>query len=169
MKSLLNNAKILLAVFIIAFAIVDISCSSESKKNNTLWSVKRIVDGDTFVVQDGSKKGLKIRLIGVNCPETKHPRKPVEYFGKEATQYMKKLIADKEVKLEYDIERKDRYGRTLAYVYLKNGTFVNAKLVEEGYAQVATYPPNVKHTAMFVKLQRHARENNKGLWSKKAE
>jgi len=158
--------RLFFAIFLFTLAVVDISCHSESKRNNELWPVKRIIDGDTFVIHDGSKKGLKIRLIGVNTPETVHPRKPVEFYGKEATQFMKQLIGDKEVKLEYDVERKDRYGRTLAYVYLKDGTFINAKLVEEGYAQAMTVPPNVKHADLFVKLQRQARENNKGLWKK---
>ncbi len=146
-----------------------VSCLYERPDLGEYYKVTKVVDGDTFYVDDSTKKGKKIRLIGVDCPETKHPRKPVQYFGKEATEYMVKILAESEVKLVYDVELKDRYGRTLAYVYLKDGTFVNAKLVEEGYAQVATYPPNVKHTDLFLQLQRHARANNKGLWAIESE
>ncbi len=68
------------------------------------------------------------------------------------------------MRLEFDVEKRDRYGRTLAYVYLEDGTFVNAKILEEGYGQVMTIPPNVKYSDHFLKLQREARAGNKGLW-----
>ena len=74
------------------------------------------------------------------------------------------MLKGKSVKLEYDIDKFDRYGRTLAYVYLEDGTFVNAELVKNGYAMVMTIPPNVKFADLFVKLQQEARENNKGQW-----
>ena len=149
--------------FLLVFVLMIQSCRDKEQEH---YSVKRVVDGDTFWVKDGTEKGMKIRLIGVNTPETVHPQKPVEYYGKEASAFMKSLLEGKNVILEYDVERKDRYGRTLAYVYLEDGTFVNALLVEEGYAQVATYPPNVKYAEKFSKLQREAREQNKGLWNK---
>ncbi len=70
----------------------------------------------------------------------------------------------KTVRLEFDVEQRDRYGRLLAYVYLEDGTFVNAWLVENGYAMVITVPPNVKYQELFLKLQREARETRRGLW-----
>ncbi len=73
-------------------------------------------------------------------------------------------MADRSVRLEFDVQELDRYGRTLAYVYLEDGTFVNAWLVENGYAAVLTVPPNVKHQGLFLKLQREAREQKRGLW-----
>ena len=76
------------------------------------------------------------------------------------------LLRDNKVRLEYDISRKDRYGRTLAYVYLKDSTFINAEMVKHGYAMVMTVPPNVKYADLFLKLQKEARENNRGLWRK---
>ena len=73
----------------------------------------------------------------------------------------------KEVRLEYDVQRRDRYRRLLAYVYLEDGTFVNAELLRQGYAQLLTIPPDVKYVDLFVRLQKEAREAGRGLWGKK--
>jgi len=127
-----------------------------------IYKVARVVDGDTIVLNNGER----IRYIGIDTPETVHPSKPVEYFGKEASEANKKLVEGKRVRLEYDVQRVDQYGRTLAYVYLENGTFVNAWLVENGYARVSTYPPNVKHQQRFLELEQKARESKVGLWGK---
>jgi len=148
------------------FVIFLLRCRETGQlKENHLYSVKRIVDGDTFYIDDGSEKGKSIRFIGVDAPETKHPRKPVEYFGKQASAYLTNLLKDKLVRLEFDVEKYDRYNRILAYVYLKDSTFVNAELVKNGYAQIATFPPNVKYVDLFKRLQKEARENNRGLWN----
>ncbi len=135
-------------------------CAGQSAEER-LYLVKRAVDGDTILLANDER----VRYIGINTPETKHPYKAVERFGKEASEYNRDLVEGKWVRLEYDVEKRDRYARLLAYVYV-NGTFVNAKLVEEGYAQVYTVPPNVKHQELFLRLQRGARENNRGLWGK---
>ena len=124
-----------------------------------LYYVKRVIDGDTILLADGER----VRYIGINTPETKHPTKPPERFGREAYLYNKDLVEGKSVRLEFDAEKKDRYGRLLAYVYVKD-TFVNAKLVEEGYAHVYTFAPNVRYRELFLRLQREARNNKKGLW-----
>ncbi len=76
------------------------------------------------------------------------------------------ILRGKKVRLEYDVGKKDRYGRTLAYVFLEDGTFLNAKLLEEGYAVIMTIPPNVKYSDLFLTIQRKARDNNKGLWNR---
>jgi len=125
--------------------------------------VKRVIDGDTIELDNR----IKVRYIGIDTPETKHPRKPVQYFGKEASEANKKLVGNKRVRLEYDVQHLDKYGRTLAYVYLEDGTFVNAWLVENGFARVSTYPPNVKYQDKFIELERKARDVQKGLWEKK--
>jgi len=149
--------------------------SNETKRSEELeysnppahkfYSIKKFVDGDTFWIDNGTPKGEKIRLIGVDAPESKNYFKiKKEYFGKEAADYVKKLLTNKKVRLEYDVDKTDRYNRTLAYVYLEDGTFLNAKLVKEGYAVVMTIPPNVKHVDTFIKMQKYARENKKGLW-----
>lgn len=151
-----------------AFLLLLFSCYSRSGRDSLsgYMPIKKFVDGDTFWVDDGSVKGLKIRLIGVDTPETVDPRKPVEFYGKEASNYVKNILTGKKVRLEFDIGRFDRYGRTLAYVYLKDGTFLNADLIEKGYGKVMTVPPNVKYSEKFLELERKARENNIGLWKK---
>jgi micrococcal nuclease len=128
--------------------------------------VVHVVDGDTIEVCCIAGVPEKVRYIGVNTPETSHPTKGVEAYGKEAKEVNHKLVADKKVRLEFDVQRRDRHGRLLAYVYLEDGTFVNAWLVEQGYAQVMTIPPNVKHQELFLKLQKEAREAQRGLWGK---
>lgn len=124
--------------------------------------VARVIDGDTIVL----KKLGKVRYIGVNTPETKHPLKGVEYYGAEATEFNKKLVSGKQVKIILDVQERDKYGRVLGYVYVgpKFEVFVNAELVKQGYATVSTYPPNVRFVDLFLKLQREAREKERGLW-----
>jgi len=94
-----------------------------------------------------------------------HPTEGVETYGKEAKEANKRLVAGKTVPFEFDVQQRDRYGRILAYVYLEDGTFFNAWLVEQGYAQVMTVPPNVKHQKLSLKLQRQPREAGLELWS----
>ncbi len=131
----------------------------------TWYTVTRVVDGDTFWIDDGSRVGLKIRLIGVDAPEPRNSGQKLKgYFGSESSGYLAQLLDGRKVRLEYDVSRYDRYGRTLAYVYLDDGTFVNADLVKKGYATVMTMPPNVRHADEFVKLAEKARKQKKGLW-----
>ena len=87
--------------------------------------------------------------------------------AEEATEANRALVEGKKVRLEYDVQKQDKYGRTLAYVYLEDGTFVNAELVKQGYAQVATYPPNVKYVDLFQKYQQEAQKEKRGLWGNK--
>lgn len=129
--------------------------------------VTKVVDGDTFWVKRSNGKEEKIRLIGVDAPESrKTGNKDVGYYGKEAKAYLEKLLLGKSVRLEYDVSRTDRYKRTLAYAYLQNGTFLNEHLIQEGYAMTLTVPPNVKYAERFAKLQAEARQKKKGLWGK---
>ncbi len=121
--------------------------------------VKRVVDGDTLLLTGGER----VRLIGVDTPETKHPQKPVERFGKEAHLFTKRIVEGKEVRLEYDWQRKDRYGRLLAYVYLMDGTFLNAEIIKQGYGfAYPKYP--FKYLEEFRRYERETRENNRKLW-----
>jgi micrococcal nuclease len=121
--------------------------------------VTRVIDGDTLRISTGEE----VRLIGVDTPETKHPRKPVEPFGKEAAAFTARMTEGQEVRLEFDVQRRDTYRRTLAYVYVGD-TMLNAELVRQGYAQVATFPPHVQDQERFLALQREAREGGRGLW-----
>lgn len=122
--------------------------------------VQRVVDGDTVVLAGGER----VRYIGVDTPELHHPRKPVEPYAREAKEFNRQLVAGKRVRLELDVQKRDRYGRLLAYVYLEDGTFVNSELLRQGYAQLLTIPPNVQHADLFVQMQKEAREAGRGLW-----
>lgn len=125
-----------------------------------LWRIcERVIDGDTIVL-DGQER---VRLIGVDTPETKHPRKPVERFGKEASAFTRRLVEGHRVRLEYDQARRDRYGRTLAYVYLEDGTFLNAEIIRQGYGHAYTRFP-FRHMEEFRSYERTAREGSRGLW-----
>lgn len=135
--------------------------------------VTRVVDGDTLFLENKEY----VRLIGIDTPEMHESNKlnrdaqrsgqdvsTIKNMGKQAYEFTKKLVEGKKVRLEFDVERYDKYKRILAYVYLEDGTFVNAKIIEEGYASIMTYPPNVKYADLFSKLYRQARENQRGLW-----
>lgn len=122
----------------------------------------RVVDGDTIVV-DYHGKLEKVRLIGVDTPETVHPNKPVEYFGKEASNFTRTLVEGKNVNLEFDWQRRDKYGRLLAYVYLQDGTLLNKKIIEDGYGHAYTRFP-FKYLDDFKEAERRAREAGQGLW-----
>lgn len=136
-----------------------------SEKRDTFLEISKFVDGDTFWVRYANGIEEKIRLIGIDAPESRNTgRVQIEKFGKEASAYVKLYLTGKKVRLEYDVEKLDRYKRTLAYVYLEDGTFLNAHLVEEGYANAATFPPNVKYSELFRDLEAKAREQGKGLW-----
>lgn len=126
--------------------------------------VTKVVDGDTFWVDNGTEK-FKVRFIGIDAPETRDVgRKKKGYYGEEAKEYVHKLTEYKWVRLETDVQSHDRYKRLLAYIYLEDGTFLNADLVAKGYAIVSTFPPNVKYVDLFVELQGKARNKKIGLW-----
>ena len=150
----------------------------EPTTNNTFDEAKviRVVDGDTIHVLFNGQK-YKIRMIGVDTPETVHPNKPVEFYGKEASNFTKKSLSNKTVYLQKDVSETDRYGRLLRYVWLSRPSsnepdeneivdkMYNAILVKQGYAQAYTYQPDSKYSHIFTRLQHKARENNLGLWS----
>ena len=126
--------------------------------------VQRVVDGDTFIALVSGRR-FRVRLIGVNTPETVKPNSPVECYGPESSSFAKTQLTGQTVRLVYDVDRYDRYGRTLAYVYLGK-TFFNLELVQRGYAVVETVPPDVAHVQQFVAAQRAARAAHLGLWLK---
>ena len=140
----------------IVFLLLFISCT-----NSQILICARVIDGDTIVLSNGEK----VRLIGVDTPETKHPQKPVEYYGKEATAFTKRMVGGKVVKLKYDVQRRDEYDRLLAYVYLMNGTFLNAEIIKQGYGHAYTRFP-FKYMEEFKQYEKEARENKRGLWTK---
>ena len=126
------------------------------------YTVSRVIDGDTVeLLIDGQKE--KIRLIGVDTPETVHPSKPVEYFGKEASAFTNRALQGQQVYLEFDQERVDRYNRLLAYVYRTDGYFLNLELIKEGYGHAYTRFPFAKMDE-FRAAEKEAREAGRGLW-----
>ncbi|MDP2941389.1 MAG: thermonuclease family protein, partial [Candidatus Omnitrophota bacterium] len=163
-----------------AMGVVAQGAGREGGKRETVPLFRKIVlviivgiDADTIVLEDGRH----VRFIGVDAPETRGSPKlyhdversgrdkdTIIALGKRSTEFAKRLLEGKKVRLEFDIQQKDRFERPLAYVYLEDGTFVNAELIRQGYAQVMTVPPNVKHAQEFLRLQREARKNNRGLW-----
>ena len=121
---------------------------------------ERIVDGDTIVLSGG----LRVRYIGIDAPETKHPDMPVERFGAQAAERNRQLVAGKRVRLEYDEERADQYGRTLAYVHV-DGRFINAELVAGGYAEARRYGDNRRYAELFDYLESRAKQAGRGIWA----
>ncbi len=128
-------------------------------------TMMRTVDGDTIDVKIGDSE-QRVRLIGVNTPESVKRNSPVECFGHEASAFTGSLLTEGvQLHLERDVEARDVYGRLLAYVYrLPDGMFVNLELARQGYAQTLTFPPNVAHTDEFVEATRQAEAANLGLW-----
>tara|TARA_R110002072_G_scaffold927_1_gene7369 strand:+ start:17079 stop:17651 length:573 start_codon:yes stop_codon:yes gene_type:complete len=125
------------------------------------WRVVRVVDGDTLVLQNDER----VRLIGVDTPETKHPTKPVEPFGPEASSFTKRAVEGKVVQLKFDREKRDRYQRLLAYVYLDDWC-LNEELIRAGYSRCITrYPFDRSMKARFQLAENEARTSRRGLWS----
>jgi micrococcal nuclease len=128
--------------------------------------VEDVVDGDTIDVRVEGRDD-RVRLIGIDTPETKRPDTPVECFGPEATDFVSRLLpAGTPVRLERDVVGRDDYGRLLAYVFVAaDGTFVNHEIVRRGYAEPLSIPPNVAYSDLFVDAARAAEADDLGLWS----
>lgn len=122
--------------------------------------VVKVADGDTITIMAGEQKE-RIRLVGIDTPEKKQP-----IWGPRAKDFTTRLTMGKTVRVETDVEERDRYGRVLGYVYVGQ-TFVNLELVRQGYAMLYTSPPNVAHTEEFVAAQRAAREAGRNIWHPK--
>jgi micrococcal nuclease len=135
--------------------------------------VVRAVDGDTLKLANNER----VRLIGIDTPEMHESEKlyrdsrksgqdakTIQALGRRSYAFTKSLVEGKTVRLEFDVEKRDKYKRLLAYVYLPDGTFVNAEIVKQGYASLMTYPPNVKYADEFRRLYQQAREQRSGLW-----
>jgi len=167
----------LFLIILVYFAynkLTDENSAGQEKKKQDLLYIKRVVDGDTFEMSDGKK----VRLLGIDTPEkyesnkldrdaelSKQDKATVRKLGKMASDYVKGFAEGKNARLERDPvnDDKDKYGRLLRYVYLEDGTCVNAKIIAEGYAQVYDKFP-ISKLDEFRKLQHEARENRRGLW-----
>lgn len=135
----------------------------EDFSEDTTYKVLKVVDGDTVNI-DYKGKNTSVRLIGVDTPETVHPSKPVEAYGKEASNFTRNLLIGESVYLRFDVEQTDRYGRLLAYLYrAPDGLFVNLEIVRQGYGHAYTRFP-FKHMELFRHYGTKAREAKKGLY-----
>lgn len=165
------------AFWVLAFAVlalagggIELLSDGTSPRNEaglltSSGRVVRVVDGDTVRVR--LRSGTEtVRYIGVDTPESVKPGAPVECFGRQASAFNRRLVAGRRVRLRFGPERRDRYGRLLAYVYLgpRGRRSVNAALVAKGYGTVITIPPNTEHTARFGRLERRARRRELGIW-----
>ncbi len=181
MKKIIQVALGVMFVFAAGCGNAQVSFSEEGKISVPFGKVynyddilvERAVDGDTLKLENGQR----VRLIGIDTPEVHESAKlyrdskksgqdiqTIQALGRRAAKFTQDLVEDKRVRLEFDVEKQDKYKRLLAYVYLKDGTFVNAEIVKQGYASLMTYPPNIKYVDVFKKLYQEARENNRGLW-----
>jgi micrococcal nuclease len=153
-----------LLLFFVA-ALVSIRETQNNQPKDT-YSVKKVIDGDTIEIERYGK-AEKVRMIGIDTPETLDPRKPVQCFGKEASDKSKDLLSGGRVRLEFDpiVGQKDKYNRLLAYVW-SNNELVNLKLIKEGYANEYTYrSQSYKYQNEFKNAQIVAKESSIGLWS----
>jgi micrococcal nuclease len=166
MKLLKNNWVYLILGVISGLIIVLISRSEIPQTKQTLdidynyYRVERVIDGDTLRLDDGRQ----VRLLGIDTPESKHSEVPVQIFSKEAADFSRQMVEGFEVRLEYDVDPRDKYNRTLAYVYLKDGRMLNEELLKRGYAYVLRRFPFRKEKE-FLEIQAQAREEQRGLWS----
>jgi micrococcal nuclease len=150
------------------YLIGDSSTPSEKSspaapKSERTVTVLRVVDGDTILVRGANGRTERVRYIGVDTPESVKPDSPVECFGHEASNFNKQLVQGERVRLVPDREAEDRFGRSLAFVYVGD-TFVNAQLISGGYARTIEIEPNTSKAEYFADLERVAIRTRKGLW-----
>jgi len=163
--------------YILLLAAITLPLQAISVENIGPAKVISVVDGDTLKINYKGKEE-SVRLIGIDAPESRINKKAkndaqrsgedlktITAMGKEATNYVKSLVKPGDtVRIEFDVQKRDKYGRLLSYVYLPNGTMLNEEIVKAGFANVMTEPPNVKYQERFLKAYREARENGRGLW-----
>ncbi len=157
------------------FSVSFISLSDAKLQEHRIYRVARVIDGDSLKLDNGES----IRLIGIDAPEIEdnaklkkdliehHLTKSAELaMGRRAYLFTKRLVEGKKVRLEFDKDRHDNYQRALAYVYLTNGIFVNAKIIAEGYAYPYPIKPDIKYAKLLNRFYKEAKENHRGLWKK---
>jgi micrococcal nuclease len=150
--------RLLIPLLVLLFALPGLVFSKD-------YVVSRVIDGDTVVLEGGET----VRYIGIDAPEMgKKQKGGPEFYAREAAKYNKSLVLLKKVRLEFDEEKKDAYGRLLAYVFVKN-VFVNGELVKLGYARVMVKPPNTRYKAMLLEYQKEAMTRDAGLWQEKKQ
>ena len=151
---------LLVSCIFLLYGVKGTSSSNVGKGVGNVVQVKKIYDGDTIgAVLDGRFE--KIRLIGIDAPEM--DQRP---WGRKAKECLESLLAavNSRISLEYDIERRDKYGRILGYIWLQDGRMLNEEMLKKGFAVLFTCPPNVKYVMRFRAAQERARDNKIGIW-----
>ncbi len=160
-----KSLKFLALILFLTGFLVTISCES---KERDYYKVTEVHDGDTVTIIMDSFLGIflkteRIRLIGIDAPELAQ-----EPWGRKAKNHLKKLIKESDgmVRLELDVQHRDKYGRVLAYLWRKDGKMINYLMIRDGYAMLYTVPPNVKYVELFTEAQKLARNETRGIWGK---
>lgn len=177
-RTFVTGLTLLLVLTAGALAGSPTACQNPPRPTTLVKStVVNVVDGDTIDVRSLNGPRVRIRLLGIDTPEVHESEKlrrdvrssgrskeTIQALGRIAWDFTRKRLDGKDLGLEFDVQRRDRYGRTLAYVWLADGRLFNLVILREGYAQVLTIPPNVRYAGLLVACQREARENRRGLW-----
>ena len=156
MRQIVELLLVIIMIFIQTTASGVVEDGNDTVKQQTVTTVTHIVDGDTFDIASGER----IRMIGIDTPERG------EYFYKEASIRLEELIGGKEVILTKDISETDRYGRLLRHVYYDD-VWINKQMIDEGFAKLVTFPPDVAHVEIFEQAQQKARNAGVGMWKNK--
>jgi micrococcal nuclease len=151
-----NPKQFHLIVLVLSFLFATTEKSGASEWCTVRW----VSDGDTIVLTDGRR----VRYIGINAPEIDHEDQKAQPFGYKSRIFNKQLVSRRKIRLEFDKGRHDRYGRWLAYIFLSDGSFLNARLLQAGYAYYLFRKPNLKYDTILLKAQREAMRSKKGLW-----
>jgi micrococcal nuclease len=147
------------------FILILIFANARCVSSQTWVTVKWVNDGDTIVLTDGKR----VRYIGINTPEIDHEEQRAQPFGYTARTFNQQMVLNRKVRLEFDLERHDRYGRLLAYIFLAEETFLNEQMLQKGYAFFLFHKPNLKYNQRLMKAQQEAMKARKGLWNNWSE
>jgi len=178
-KSIQKSLAFIITAVSVLCAVFILPAKHQEKADSSAYvRVVYVVDGDTFKIDTGEK----VRMLGIDTPEmhesaklfkdsarSGQDAKIIQQMGQEAKAFVVPLIEGKPVRLEFDIQKKDKYGRLLAYVFLEDGTFLNKYILEKGFASPLTIPPNVKYADDFKALFKVARSKKLGLWKLQKE
>jgi micrococcal nuclease len=160
---MVRSRAVVVVTVLTAASVLGWWLGEQRRAANMQARVIEVVDGDTIVVALAGGATDTVRLLGVDTPETKHPTKPVQCYGPEASAFSTAELSGRVVRLEVDVQRRDIYGRLLAYVYL-GATRFNDVLLEQGYARLLVIPPNGSYARTMLAEELDARRHGRGLW-----
>jgi len=159
-KSSCFNLQSSFLVFLAFFVFATLITTAKNSPAQTWHTVKWVNDGDTIVLTNGER----VRYIGINSPEIDHDKQRAQPYGYAAKTFNKQMILNRKIRLEFDRERHDRYGRVLAYIFLPDGIFLNEYMLREGYAFFLFHKPNIRYSRRLLNAQQEAMKAGKGLW-----